>query len=165
MRLEGVVALLLALATWIPFAGCGGDETECGDTVPKPEGLFQVEYSYVSGNCSRNVQAHPIKLEYAKSGVSDIQMNRTNDRVQSILVYKGCDLGLTYNVLTKPEDDANMPSQFISSEEGTMMVMSDNELSGMVTRMEFDPPGTQTCVGEYEVNITKNETTIGAATK
>ena len=165
MRLEGVSTWLVALGAWLLFVGCGGDETECGDKVPKPEGLFQVEYTYLSGNCSRDVQAHPIKLEYAKSGVSDIQMNRTNDRVQSILVYKGCDLGLTYNVMTKPDEDADVPSQFISSEEGNMMVMSANELNGTVTRMEFDPPGTQHCSGEYEVSITKNETTIGAATQ
>lgn len=165
MRLECILAVILAVGMSPALAGCGGDATECGDSVPKPEGLFQVEYAFVSGNCTRDVQAHPIKLAFAKSGVSDIQMNRTNDRVQSILVYKGCDLGLTYNVMTKPADDANVPSQFISSEEGNMMVMSANELGGTVMRMEYDPPGTQTCSGQYEVTLTKNETTIGAATQ
>lgn len=165
MRLEGVLAVFLAFGASVTLAGCGGDETACGDNVPTPEGLFQVEYDYVSGNCSQSVQAHPIMLAPGNHGVNDIQMNRTNDRVEATIVYKGCNVGLTYNVLTKADDEAMMPSQFISSEEGDMMVMSANELSGTVMRMEYDPPGTQTCLGEYEVTLTKDETTIGAATK
>lgn len=165
MRLEGVLAVFLALGASVTFAGCGGDETECGDNVPVPEGQFQVEYDYISGNCSPTVQAHPILLDPGNHGVAESQQNRTNDRVEAKIVYKGCDVGLTYNVLTKPDEEAMMPSQFISSEEGDMMVMSANELSGTVMRMEYDPPGTQTCLGEYAVTVTKDETTIGAATK
>ena len=164
MRFVTHSALVLVFGVSPVALGCGGAETDCGDTPPEPKGQFQVEYSYVSGNCSQNPQAHPITLDPGNHGVNEIQMNRTNDRVEAIVVYKGCEVGVTYKVLTKPDEEAGMPSQIISYEEGSMMVISENELSGTVTRQEFDPPGTQTCTGEYDTTLKKNETTIGAAT-
>lgn len=163
MRKGSWLVLFMVLMALAAATGCGGSETACGDSPPTPKGQFQMEYTYVSGNCPSQPQAHPIVLDPASHGVNEIQMNRTNDRVEAITVYKGCEIGVTYNVLTKPDEEASVLSQFISSEEGNMKVVSENELSGTVTRKEFDPPGTQYCEGAYETTLTKNTTTIGAA--
>lgn len=134
--------------------------TDAGCAVP--EGQFLIEYTYVSGNCPAQVASHPILLQAGNHGVSEIQMNRVNDRVEMVIVFKGCQVGFTYNVLTKPDEQAGVPSLSISSVEGDFDVQSETELSGTVTLMQFDPPGTQTCAGEYAVTLTKNEGTIGA---
>lgn len=163
MRTALTSILFLSLAGLVALAGCGGEETSCGDSPPVPEGQFQVKYTYLSGNCTPQPQGHPVRLEPGNHGVSDIQMNRVNDKVQSVVVYKGCAVSVEYRVLTKPDMDEGVPSLPISAMEGDMKVRSADELTGEVTVTEFNPPGTQTCSGQYSATMTKNETTIGAA--
>ena len=154
------VGFFLCLVSGIA-AGCGGADTPCGERPPTPRGQFQAQYFYLSGNCPPQPQGHPVLLDPGTSGVNEIEMNRSADRVEAVLVYKGCSIGLTYNVLTKPTDEE--PSLFISAVDGNMDVEAEDELTGTVTRVEYDPPGTVFCQGEYDMVLSKNDVTLGAA--
>ena len=153
MRFKFLRVLQLALlGGLLGSAACTAETKNCAT----PEGDFQFQYVYMSGNCNATPTTHPIKLQ-----PGELRENRSGDQVNTSVVYKGCDISLEYRVTTIPDEMGTvMP---ISRVTGDMVVESEEELSGVVTRIEYDQLGQAACSGEYEAVISKNQTTLGAA--
>lgn len=150
---------LLLVSFTCALTGCAPEDQVC----PVPKGQFQFDYLYMSGTCSSAPAGHPIKLEPGANGIYELRENRSGDQVNTTAVYKGCDVSVEYTVSTKPDMEQGVLAATISYVRGDMVVDSDSELSGVVTRIEYSPPGEPACQGEYAATLRKNDSTIGAA--
>lgn len=143
----------------LALAACAAEVKDC----PVPEGQFQFEYIYMSGNCAPIPPTHPIKLEPGTNGIYESRENRSADQVNTRIIYKGCDISIDYRVSTKADPEQGVLAEPISWVSGDMAVEGESELKGMVTRVDYDPPGSAVCTGQYEATLSKNDSTIGAA--
>ncbi|MFI5308190.1 MAG: hypothetical protein ACHQ53_12595 [Polyangiales bacterium] len=146
------------LVTMVAFgmagAGCGGKIPNC----PAVEGTYLPEYRPLSGSCGPISNPFAVPIDGGHKGVNMIITNLPNGRVSTDIVMKGCSMRVTQTV----QDAAGQPASTLDGDP--IYVQNENELSGTVSFMQFDPTtGSVACSGMYEARFTKQSSPVGGA--
>jgi hypothetical protein len=133
--------------------GCGAEETKC----PTVGGHYMPLYTALQGNCGPIANPNRVPFDGGRRGNAIQIENLPNGQVTTEIVMKGCSLRMT-------QEFANQGVTLSRIDGDPIYIESENELSGTVSMMRFDPLNGQiTCQGLYDARFTKNLTTIGGA--
>jgi hypothetical protein len=131
---------------------------------PKPLGVYKAQYQLVSGTCTGAYQPFNLSFKADDPPNSISTEQRLADVVITEITLRGCELSVGQRVTG--EGAASGVTQTRTAIAGTLGVVDNSNLSGMIERTDFMEDGqTVRCSASYDAWYTRDNLLLGAAAR